>query len=154
MLKLNLNPYLETTKKPRAVKRHITNPNVEKNITMICEIDINGNYFATNEKGDIHYPITKESYKVPCSKFYAIELYKGKRLERKTLKPMVCGVGYIPFAPGIGITGDIITLEDKTKVFDFKKLTDIDSEKAKECFLFYKNNYDEIRINYMLTHND
>ena len=154
MLKLDLKPYLENTKKPRAIKRNIADPNVEKNIAMICEVDINGNYFATNESGDVHYPFTKESYKVKCSKFYAIELSKGRRLERKTLNPVTCGRGYIPFAPGIGVFGDIITLEDKTKVFDFKKLIDIDSDKAKECFLFYRNNYNEIRINYMLLHND
>lgn len=152
MLSLNLTPYIENTKRTNHTKKHITNPNVEKNVTMICEIDINGNYFATNEAGDVHYPFTEESYKVKCSKFYAIELFKGKRLERKTLNPIVCGCGYIPFAPGVGVFGNIITLEDKTKVFDFKKLINIDSDKAKELFLFYKNNYDEIRINYMLIH--
>lgn len=152
MLSLNLTPFLEHNKKPRTIKKEPKDPNVEKNIAMICEIDINGNYFATNEAGTIHYPFTKESYKVSCSRFYAIELYKGRRLERKTLKSMVCGTGYIPFAPGVGVFGNIITLEDNTKVFDFKRLIDIESEKAKELFLFYKNNYDEIRINYMLTH--
>lgn len=154
MLQLNLTPYIEKDKKQRTIKKYLIDPNVEKNITMICEVDINGNYFATNESGDIHYPFTKESYKVLCSKFYAIELYKGKRLERKTLKPITCGIGYIPFAPGVGVFGNIITLEDKTKVFDFKRLAEIESNRAKECFLFYKDNYDEIRINYMLTHND
>ena len=153
MITLDLTPYLETNKKKRTSKPK-TNSNIKKNVPMICEININGNYFATNEEGTVHYPLTKNSYKVPCHKFYAIELYKGKRLECKTLKDNKCSKGYLPFAPGIGILGDIITLEDKTCVFDFKELVEIESNKAKECFLFYRNNYDEIRTNYILTHND
>ena len=121
---------------------------------MICEININGNYFVTDEAGEVHYPFTKESYKRPTNVIYAIQLVNGKRLRRNESKDTVCHRGYIPFAPGVGVVGDIITLENKNKVFDFKKVIDIDSDKAKECFLFYRNNYDEIRTNYLLTHND
>lgn len=153
MITLDLTPYLETNKKKK-ISKPKTNLNIKKNVPMICEININGNYFVTNEEGTVHYPFTKESYKVHCHKFYAIELYKGKRLECKTLKDKECSKGYIPFAPGIGVLGDIITLEDKTCVFDFKETVEIESNKAKECFLFYRNNYDEIRTNYILTHND
>lgn len=155
MIALDLTPYLDNNKKKRTSKpKPKTNSNIKKNVTMICEININGNYFATNEEGTVHYPFTAQSYKVLCHKFYAIELYKGKRLECKTLKDNKCSRGYLPFAPGIGILGDIITLEDKTCVFDFKQVIEIDSDKAKECFLFYRNNYNEIRMNYILTHND
>lgn len=152
MITLNLTPFIDNKKK-RTPKPPI-NKNIQKNVTMICEININGNYFATDELGEVHYPFTKESYKVPCSILYAIELYKGKRLERRTLKETVCTKGYIPFAPGIGVIGDVITLNDKSKVFNFKKVIELNSDKAKECFLFYRNNYNEIRINYALTHND
>lgn len=153
MLSLDLTPYLDNKKK-KISKPKETNSNIKKNVTLICEVNINGNYFATDESGDAHYPFTKESYKVKCSRFYAIELYKGKRLDCKTLKESACTRGYLPFAPGVGLLGDIITLEDKTQVFDFKQVVDITSDKAKECFLFYRNNYNEIRTNYMLTHND
>lgn len=152
MITLNLTPFIDNKKK-RTAKPPI-NKNIQKNVTMICEININGNYFATDELGEVHYPFTKESYKVPCSILYAIELYKGKRLERRTLKETVCTKGYIPFAPGIGVVGDVITLNDKSKVFNFKKIIELNSDKARECFLFYRDNYNEIRINYALTHND
>lgn len=154
MITLDLTPYLDTNKKKRSIKNKSSNKNIQKNVTMICEININGNYFVTNEEGTIHYPFTDRSYKAICSKSYAIELVKGKRLRYKSLKETKCPKGYLPFAPGVGVLGDIITLENKTCVFDFKQTTDIDSDKAKECFLFYRNNYDEIRMNYILTHND
>lgn len=153
MITLDLKPYMDGNKK-KISKPKKSNLSIKRNVTLICEVNINGQYFATNEYGDVHYPFTEQSYKVKCSRFYAIELYKNKRLDCKILKESTCGKGYLPFAPGIGVLGDIITLENKTCVFDFKRVVDIDSDKAKECFLFYRNNYNEIRTNYILTHND
>jgi len=155
MIKLNLTPFIGTDKSKAALPRKKVNK-IECQRQLICEININGLYFATDYEGTVHYPLSDNSYALKCKIHYAKTLYKGTRLEYTLLQDKKCGSGYLPFAPGIGLIGDVIKLDNGTEVFDVKKtfVCAADNEKANECFLFYKRNYDEIRANCVLRGDD
>ncbi len=156
MIKLNLTPFIGNDKptKTRSIKKK--NTNVVESKELICEVNINGFYFATDYEGTVHYPLTENSYSLNCKIHYAKELYKGTRLQYTLLENKKCGRGYLPFAPGVGLIGDIIKLNDGSLAFDVKKTFECasDNNKANECFLFYKTNYNEIRANCILRDDD
>lgn len=127
---------------------------IKKNVYCVAGINLNGTYYAIDIQTNEKYAISSRSYSIKTNVYYSQELINGKRLHITELKkrdtskrPMI----YLPFAPGVGLLGNLVKnnfienniMFDLIKTFDMPK----DNEIACNEFFNFKNNYEEIRKN-------
>lgn len=126
---------------------------VVKNVYCVATIDINGMYYALDINSGDSFLLTSRSYCVKTTQFYSQQLVNNKRLEVITLnkvKEFTTPWLYLPFAPGVGMLGNIVKSKfskglmfDLTKTFNMPKTNEI----ARDAFLFFRDNYDTIYQN-------
>ena len=124
-----------------------------KNVYCIATINSDGTYYALDIESGDSFLLTSRSYCVRTTQYYAQQLVNNKRIEVITLtkiKEFNAPWLYLPFAPGVGMLGNIVKSKfsdglmfDLTKTFKMPK----DNELAREAFLFYRENYAEIYQN-------
>lgn len=117
-----------------------------RNVVGVVFIDIDANYYINVD--DKHYNIDKECYSCKGkSRVYAQGINAKHRIcyIRNIDKCFECDPNfYLPFAPGIVVSGDIIS-NMNNKVFYIKKfLFDITNSKSIEALSFYRNHHVEI----------
>lgn len=149
----------EKKKKTNTQKTNIKLYNVViKNVYCIATIDINGVYKAMDINTSETYLFTSSSYKIKTNQYYSQQLIDNKRLgvitldkNKKFLSPWL----YLPFAPGVGLIGNIVKSEingelmfDLNKTFTMPK----DNELARKAFIFYRENYTEIYNNILIKY--
>lgn len=124
--------------------------NIKKGVNAVCFISLEGRYMAVELETQKSYVLSPRSFNIKTNEFYAQQLIDGKRIQCITLKDkdkFDSPQFYLPFAPGVGLIGNIIENNftkgvsfDLIKTFKMPK----DNEIAKQAFLFYRNNYKEI----------
>lgn len=127
---------------------------IKKNIYCVAGIDLDGTYYAIDIETNEKYIISSRSYSIKTNVYYSQELINGKRLHIIELKkrnvnnrPMI----YLPFAPGVGLLGNLVknTVIGNNIMFDLIKTFDMPKNNEIACneFFNFKNNYEEIRKN-------
>ena len=143
----------KSSNKKLAVKLYTT---ITKNIYCVATIDIDGNYRAVDINTGNSFIITSRSYHLKTNQYYCQQLIDNKRLGIITLdkkekfdRPWL----YLPFAPGVGMVGNIVESNvNSVKMFDLNKtfIMPKTNPLSKEAFIYYKENYKEI-YNKILT---
>ena len=125
---------------------------IKKNIYCVASIDLEGKYYALDIETNERYIITSRSYSAKTTTYYAQELIDGKRLKIIELKRKNNNTMpdlYLPFAPGVGLLGDLVksNISENNILFDLKKTFDMprDNELSHNELINFKNNYEEIR---------
>ena len=124
---------------------------IRKNIYCVASIDLEGKYYALNIETNEKYIISSRSYNIKTNIYYAQELIDGKRLKIIELKRKITNTPeiYLPFAPGVGLLGDLVksNVSENNIFFDLKKTFDMprDNEISHNELINFKNNYEEIR---------
>lgn len=129
---------------------------IRKNVYCVASIDLNGNYYAIDIETNEKYIISSKSYSIKTKVYYGQQLINGKRLQVIELKQQDLsnrGALYLPFAPGVGLLGNLVQnkslnnfiMFDLIRTFDMPK----DNELACNEFLYFRNNYETIRENIM-----
>lgn len=128
---------------------------VEKNVCCVAGINFDGLYHAVNISTGEHYVITSKSYRLKTKTYYAQQLISNKRLQVSTLKtikefnrPWL----YLPFAPGVGLIGNVVKtkyLKDTVIMFDLQRTFDMPKEHplSRSEFLYFRDNYSDIYNN-------
>jgi hypothetical protein len=122
---------------------------LKSKVVGVVFIDLEGNYYI-NVDGNKH-PINISNYscigkdpvyaKAPYIDNKRLSIYKG----RKDKNSKDLSYGYLPFAPGCIVTGNIIANALFQETFDIKKVTrDRNYPLTKEAYLFWINNWDTI----------
>ena len=126
---------------------------VTKGVYCIADINIDGTYKAINILTGEEYIITSRSYQIKTCTCYCQQLVDNKRLQRITLdkiKKFDTPWLYLPFAPGVGMYGNIVKSKyNESYMFDLTKTFNMPThnELAKTIFINFRNNYTEIYNN-------
>ena len=129
---------------------------IKKNVYCVASIDLYGNYYAIDIETNEKYIISSKSYSIKTRIYYSQHLIDGKRLQIIELKQQDLSnrkAFYLPFAPGVGLLGNLVQnkslnnfiMFDLIRTFDMPK----DNELACNEFLYLRNNYETIRENIM-----
>lgn len=134
---------------------------IKKNVYCVASIDLNGNYYAIDIETNKKYIISSKSYSIKTKVYYSQQLINGKRLQVIELKQQDLsnrGALYLPFAPGVGLLGDLVQSKVSNNVimFDLIRTFDMPKENELACnkFLYFRNNYEKIRENIMNKYAD
>jgi hypothetical protein len=133
--------------------------NVIKNVYCIAIIDINGIYKALNINTGEEYIITSRSYNVKTTQYYSQQLVNDKRIQVISLNPtkeFMAPWLYLPFAPGVGMLGNLVKSEiSENLMFDLNKTFKMpkDNELARDAFLYFRDNYNVIYNNILNRYN-
>lgn len=129
-----------------------------KDVYCVAIIDINGNYYAKDIINGDQFIITSRSYNVKTNVYYSQQLVGDKRLQiftNEKVKFFNMPWIHLPFAPGVGMLGNIVKSEfneqlmfDLTRTFKLPK----DNELSREAFLYYRDNYSEIYNNILIKY--
>lgn len=131
-----------------------------KDVYCVAGINLDGSYYAVNiETGD-KYSLTSKSYHIQTRIYYSQQLIENKRLQVCTLN-MIKGFDapwlYLPFAPGVGLFGNIVKSNyyENQVLFDLSRTFDMprDNEISRNEFLYYRENYKEIYNNILTKYN-
>lgn len=128
---------------------------VEKNVYCVAGINSDGLYHAVNILTGEHYVITSKSYQLKTKTYYSQQLIDNKRLQvstLKTIKNFNCPWLYLPFAPGVGLIGNIVRSKYSNQdvlLFDLQKTFDVPKEHPLYIseFLYFRDNYSSIYNN-------
>lgn len=127
---------------------------IKKNVYCVASIDLNGNYYAIDIQTNKKYVISSKSYSIKTRVYYGQQLVDGKRLQVIELKQQNLSnrfAFYLPFAPGVGLLGNLIQskVSDNVILFDLINTFDMPKDNKLACdeFLYFKNNYEKIREN-------
>lgn len=129
---------------------------IKKNVYCVAGIDLNGNYYAIDIQTNEKYIISSKSYSIKTRIYYSQHLIDGKRLQVIELKQQDLSnrpTFYLPFAPGVGLLGNLVQskVSNNSIMFDLIRTFDMpkDNELACKEFLYFRNNYEKIRENIM-----
>ena len=127
---------------------------IKKNIYCVAGINLDGTYYAVDIQTNEKYTISSRSYSIKTNIYYSQELIEGKRLHITELnkkdtskRPTL----YLPFAPGVGLLGNLVknNVIENNIMFDLIKTFDMPKDNDIACreFFNFKDNYEEIRQN-------
>jgi len=127
---------------------------IKKNIYCVAGINLDGTYYAIDIETNEKYIISSRSYSIKTNVYYSQELINGKRLHITELRKRSVNnqpTIYLPFAPGVGLIGNLVknTVIGNNIMFDLIKTFDMPRNNEIACneFINFKNNYEEIRKN-------
>lgn len=125
---------------------------VERNVIAVAIITPDANYLAVNLNTGEAFNITSKSYKLKTNICYSQQLVDNKRIKAIKIDD-ICSWDnphlYLPFAPGVGLYGNIIKSNLNNSLwFDLKKSVSLpkENELSKKAFLFYREHYEEIYV--------
>lgn len=128
---------------------------VYKNVYCVAGINFDGTYHAINIATGENYIITSKSYHLKTKVYYAQQIIDNKRLQVNTLqniKEFNVPWLYLPFAPGVGMVGNIVKSKcskNETLLFDLNRTFDMPKEHplSRNEFLYFRDNYKDIYNN-------
>jgi hypothetical protein len=128
----------------------ITLTKVYTKVEGVVGITIEGNYYV--KVGGREFPITAISFNCEGKEcIYSKELHDERRLAiyRLPTEKHAKHAGYLPFAPGSCVIGDIVTMSNNIRyTFNIKKVYyNPANNDAKNEYIFWRDNYDTIRNN-------
>lgn len=131
-----------------------------KDIYCVAGINLDGSYYAIDIQNGNKYLLTSKSYYIKTRIYYSQQLINNKRLQICTLnaiKEFNNPWLYLPFAPGVGLFGNIVksNYNENQIWFDLSRTFDMprDNELSRNEFLYYRENYKEIYNNILTKYN-